>query len=119
MTRSMIIQYGSQALNAGMSNADPKWQKAALLAYGATATVGVDLPFSRKDESEADHIGLIYMARAGYDPEAAIGFWQRFAEFNQQQGGNTPAFLRTHPTDETRIQQLRSWMPEAKAQIQH
>jgi predicted Zn-dependent protease len=84
--------------------------------YGLGSQVGVALPHSRKQESEADYIGLLYMARAGYDPEAAVGFWQRFAEFNQQSGGATPWFLRTHPLDETRIQQLKEWMPEAKAE---
>jgi predicted Zn-dependent protease len=57
------------------------------------------------------------MARAGYHPEASVAFWQRFAAFNAQQGGQTPAFLRTHPTDEKRIQQLTTWLPEAKAQF--
>jgi predicted Zn-dependent protease len=57
------------------------------------------------------------MARAGYNPEASVGFWQRFAEYNQQAGGgSTPTFLRTHPLDSTRIQQLQEWMPDAKAQ---
>jgi predicted Zn-dependent protease len=65
------------------------------------AQVGVALPHSRFTESEADRIGLIYMARAGYNPEAAVAFWQRFAEFNRQAGGSTPWFLRTHPLDET------------------
>jgi predicted Zn-dependent protease len=56
------------------------------------------------------------MARAGYDPEAAIGFWQRFAEHSRSRGGSgTPAFLRTHPLDTVRIQQIQQWMPEAKA----
>jgi predicted Zn-dependent protease len=57
------------------------------------------------------------MARAGYDPKEAISFWQRFAEFNKQQGGNsTPTFLRTHPVDEVRIKQLQEWLPEAQAE---
>jgi metalloendopeptidase OMA1, mitochondrial len=81
-----------------------------------TTQVGRELPHSRLQESEADHIGLIYMARAGYDPEAAVAFWQRFEAYGQQQGDATPAFLRTHPTDATRIKQLQQWMPEAKAQ---
>jgi predicted Zn-dependent protease len=56
------------------------------------------------------------MARAGYDPEAAVAFWQRFGEHNRQQGGGgTPEFLRTHPLDTVRVQQLQQWMPEAKA----
>jgi len=116
MTEAMLLQLGGQTLGATMSNADPRMQSVALLAYGVTSKVGVELPHSRVQETEADHIGLIYMARAGYDPEAAVAFWQRFAAFNQQQGGQTPAFLRTHPTDPARIQHLKDWMPNAKAQ---
>jgi len=79
--------------------------------------VGVSLPHSRSQESEADHIGLIYMARAGYDPEAAVAFWQCFGEYNNASGGSeTPWFLRTHPMDETRVKQLQEWLPEAKTQ---
>ena len=62
-------------------------------------------------------MGLLYMARAGFNPEASVAFWQRFAEYNKAAGGATPWFLRTHPLDETRIQQLQQWMPEAKAQF--
>jgi predicted Zn-dependent protease len=87
-----------------------------MLAYGVTAQVGVALPHSRQQEGEADQIGLIYMARAGYDPEQAVAFWQRFAEFNSKQGGSVPAFLRTHPTDHTRIEQIKQWLPRAKAE---
>lgn len=85
--------------------------------YGVGAQVGVTLPHSRGNESEADHMGLIYMARAGYNPEAAVAFWQRFAAYNASAGGTTPWFLRTHPLDETRIRQLQGWMPEAKGQV--
>jgi predicted Zn-dependent protease len=99
------------------AEADPRWQAAVVTAYGLGAQLGRELPHSRRQESEADQIGLLYMARAGYDPEAAIGFWQRFADLNQKQGAaGVPAFLRTHPTDETRIRQLREWMPRAKAE---
>jgi metalloendopeptidase OMA1, mitochondrial len=118
ISEAMIIQLGGQVLGASVSKADPRWQAVAQTAYGVTTTVGRELPHSRLQESEADHIGLIYMARAGYDPEAAVQFWQRFLAFSQQQGGNaTLPFLRTHPTDETRIRQLQQWMPEAKAQF--
>jgi predicted Zn-dependent protease len=86
-------------------------------AYGLGAQLGVALPHSRGQESEADHIGLLYMARAGYDPEAAVAFWQRFADYNKRQGGDTPWFLRTHPLDETRIKDLQALMPQAKAQF--
>ncbi len=116
MSEAMLMQTGGQILGATLSSTDPRTQAAASVAYGVTTTLGRQLPHSRRQESEADEIGLIYMARAGYDPEAAIGFWQRFAAYSQQQGGGVPAFLRTHPTDETRIQQLKALMPRAKAE---
>jgi len=117
MSEAMLEQMGGEVLGMSLSNYDPRMQAAAQMAYGLTTQVGRELPHSRLQESEADHIGLIYMARAGYDPQAAVQFWQRFMQYNAQQGGGTPAFLRTHPTDEKRIQQLQRWMPEAKAQF--
>jgi predicted Zn-dependent protease len=69
------------------------------------------LPFSRAHESEADHIGLILMAIAGYNPEMSVPFWERMAALG---GGGTPQFLSTHPSDETRIAGLKGWIPEAK-----
>jgi metalloendopeptidase OMA1, mitochondrial len=117
VSEAMLMQAGGGLLGAGLSSADPAWQVAATTAYGLGSKLGRELPHSRKQESEADQIGLIYMARAGYDPEAAVGFWQRFAEFNRQQGGQTPWFLRTHPLDETRIRQIKEWMPRAKAEF--
>jgi len=117
MSEALVIQTGSSLLGAGLSKQDPKVQAAANLAYGVTAQLGRELPHSRAQESEADHIGLIYMARAGYNPAEAVQFWQRFMAFNAQGGANnTPGFLRTHPTDATRIQQLQQWLPEAQAQ---
>ena len=118
ISEAMVIQTGGQLLNAGVSKADPLWQGVASTAYGVTTTVGRELPHSRAQESEADHIGVIYMARAGYDPEASVQFWERFMASNNAQGGGTLPFLRTHPTDEVRIRQLKGWMPEAKAQYQ-
>ena len=82
------------------------------LGSGMTITA-----FSRDAEKEADHIGLIYMARAGYPPAAAIGFWERFAQANKAAGSDTPWFLRTHPLDQVRIDQLKAWLPEAQAQL--
>jgi predicted Zn-dependent protease len=79
------------------------------------AQVGVLLPYGRKQESTADRIGLTYMARAGYDPAEAVGFWQRFAQYNQSRGGkSTPSFLSTHPLDDVRIKQIQEWLPEAR-----
>src|SRR5437667_5972997 len=83
MSQAMVLQTGGQILGAGLSHADPRAQTAALIAYGLGSQVGYELPHSRKQESEADHIGLLYMARAGYNPEAAVGFWERFAQHNR------------------------------------
>lgn len=114
MTEAMGIQSVGQIL--GSATGDSKWQAAVVTAYGAGTQLGVALPHSRLQESEADHIGILYMARAGYNPQAAVGFWERFAEYNRQGGASTPWFLRTHPVDEVRIQQLKGWLPEAKQQ---
>jgi predicted Zn-dependent protease len=114
MSQAMVIQTGGSLLGMGLAKTDPRWQAAAQLAYGVGAKVGAELPHSRAQESEADHIGLIYMARAGFDPEQTVKFWERFAAHNQQQGSDTPWFLRTHPLDEERIKQLKAWMPEAQ-----
>ncbi|MEY4201762.1 MAG: hypothetical protein RLZZ265_3502 [Verrucomicrobiota bacterium] len=116
MSEGLLLQTGGGLLGAGLANSDPRTRVLVLTAYGLGAKVGRELPHSRAQESEADRIGLIYMARAGYDPEAAVAFWQRFGEHNRQQGGGgTPEFLRTHPLDTVRVQQLQQWMPEAKA----
>jgi predicted Zn-dependent protease len=119
MSEAMVMQVGGEMLGAAMSSADPRWQAATALAYGVGTQVGRELPHSRAQESEADNIGLTYMARAGYDPQEAVKFWQRFAEYGKTHGGGgTPAFLRTHPTDETRIQQLQELMPRAQAEYE-
>jgi predicted Zn-dependent protease len=83
----------------------------AAMAAGAGVTYGVLLPMSRKQESEADHIGLVLMARAGYDPHVAIVLWERLRSLNKGQNG--PQWLSTHPTDDARIADIRSWVPEA------
>lgn len=118
MSQAMALQTGGQLAGVAISAADPRWQQIFALAYPAAAQVGVLLPYSRLQESEADRIGLTYMARAGYRPEASIEFWQRFAAYNRARGGQqTPEFLRTHPLDERRIADLQKWLPEAKAQM--
>jgi len=77
---------------------------------GAGATLGVLLPYSRLHESEADRMGLMYMAKAGYDPHAAVELWKRMAA---QDKGKAPEFFSTHPADATRIAQIERWLPEA------
>jgi predicted Zn-dependent protease len=115
MSQQLLAQTGGAVLQSSLSSSDPKTQALAATVYGLGANIGVLLPYSRLHESEADRMGLHYMARAGYRPEAAVDFWQRFAEFNRRQGGGgTPWFLRTHPVDEKRIEQIRRWVPEAR-----
>jgi len=121
ISEAMLIQTGGSLLTTGlgMAKTDPAWVAAAQMAYGVGSKVGRELPHSRAQESEADRIGLIYMARAGYDPEEAVKFWERFAAYNKQQGGGGElSFLRTHPLDEVRIKQLKEWIPEARAKAQ-
>ena len=84
---------------------------ATMAALGAGATVGFLLPMSRAQESEADHIGLILMALAGYDPHEAIHLWERMRA--RSGGRKAPEWLGTHPADETRLADIKSWMPEA------
>jgi predicted Zn-dependent protease len=94
---------------------DYEKQRAVMGAIGAGAQYGVLMPFSRNHESEADHIGLIYMARAGYDPRESIKFWQRMEQSSQSQ---PPEFMSDHPSHGTRIRDLESWMPEAMQEYQ-
>ena len=117
MSQEELSQAFGQVLDSSMSASDARVRSMVSLAYGIGSKVGVELPYSRLQESEADHIGLGYMARAGYEPKEAVAFWQRFAEFNQRQGGNgAPTFLRTHPVDAVRIKQHQQWLPEAQAE---
>jgi predicted Zn-dependent protease len=118
MSEAMVMQGGGQLLGSAMS--DSKWQSAAAVAYGLGTKGLRELPHSRKQESEADHIGVVYMARAGYDPKEAVAFWQRFMDYNRQHGGQSgmfAKFLSTHPTDETRIADLKKLLPEAEAEF--
>ncbi|MCW5557550.1 MAG: M48 family metallopeptidase [Verrucomicrobiae bacterium] len=109
-----VGQVGSAILG---SSKYASWAPFVTQAYGVGAQLGVALPHSRAQESEADEIGLVYMARAGYPPAAAVAFWQRFAEYNQSHGGaNTAWFLSTHPTDATRIADLQKLLPKAEAE---
>ena len=117
MSQQMVAQLGANAAGALVSGKSQATQALVGQAYGVASQVGVLLPYSRKQEAEADYIGLLYMARAGYDPAAAVAFWERFAEYNRQHGGSQGfAFLRTHPLDEQRIQELKAQLPKARAE---
>jgi predicted Zn-dependent protease len=110
MSQGELVNLGGAALQAGMSNKDPAVQKGVLSAFGLGTNVGVLLPFSRTHEAEADHIGLILMAKAGYDPRAALAFWQRMEAVG---GKKPPEFLSTHPADATRVKKIQDELPEA------
>jgi predicted Zn-dependent protease len=110
MSQQMVVAIGGEAVNLAVSKKSELVKTLAPTVYGLGSQVAVVLPYSRSHESEADHIGLIFMAMAGYDPAQAEGFWVRMS----QQGGKTPEFMSTHPSDETRAAKIRSWLPEAK-----
>ena len=111
MSQSMGAQIVGQVLGAGVGMVNPAYTEAFSQAYGLGVNVAVILPWGRAQESEADQIGLILMAKAGYEPSAAVGFWERMAKVKQ--GGSPPEFLSTHPSDDTRIAQIKQWLPEA------
>jgi metalloendopeptidase OMA1, mitochondrial len=111
MSQAMGAQALGELLTIGVGSVKPELAEDFAKFYGLTTNVTVILPFGRAQESEADHIGLILMAKAGYDPSAAVTFWERMSKV--QQGGKTPEYLSTHPSDETRIAQIKEWLPEA------
>jgi len=82
--------------------------------YGSATAVGVDLPHSRNAELEADKIGVIYMAKAGYDPQEAVAMWERFAEYKLKKSNGQPELLSTHPLDHTRIHALKAFIPKVQ-----
>ena len=105
-----LAQTALTGVAMSLSDMDYDKQRAVMGALGAGTQFGVLMPFSRKDESEADAIGLLYMARAGYDPRESIRFWQRMENVG---GSQPPEFLSSHPSHGTRIQQLQAEMPKA------
>jgi predicted Zn-dependent protease len=118
MSEGLLIVFGGMILDEAMRKNSDETRALALGAYGIGSSLGVALPHSRQQELEADHLGLLYMARAGYDPRAAVEFWRRFADYNNKQGGQPPQFLSTHPVDSTRIAQLEQEIPGALAEYQ-
>ncbi len=115
LSRGLLLELGEQGVLAAVGAKSPGAVEAVHAAYGLGTAVGVELPFSRSQELEADHIGLILMAKAGYDPREAIAFWQRMSAQDAKGGGGKrpPEFLSTHPLDEVRIRRLELEMPEA------
>ena len=111
MSQGLLQQLGGVALAVAMSNKPAETQNLFMNAYGIGTTYGVMLPFSRKNELEADRLGLVFTAMSGYNPQEAIPLWKRMAALNQ--GQRPPEFASTHPAEETRIRQLEKMMPEA------
>jgi predicted Zn-dependent protease len=110
MSQGLLVQVGGIALSVAVSEKPQLTQDLFLQSYGITSQLGM-LKYSRTHESEADKMGLIFMAIAGYDPTEAISFWERMAKAS---GGNAPPeILSTHPSDDTRIADIKAFLPEA------
>lgn len=116
MSAAQLQQLGAVAGSVALSGKSEQTQQIFAQAYGLGSQIGVMLPFSRSHETEADRIGLTLMAIAGYDPSEAANLWRRMKEASGGQG--TPEFLSTHPSPDTRIQNLEDWAPEAKAEAE-
>ncbi len=112
LSQRQFLQFAMIGVGFATGDLSPEAQRAAVEAFGLGAQLGLLMPYSRKHESEADYIGLILMARACYDPQEAPRLWERMAAMNENQQ-RPPEFISTHPSNETRIAQLRAWMPEA------
>ncbi len=110
MSQALLAQLGGVALDQALANKPEQTRQLWNLAFGVGVQYGALLPYSRTQESEADHLGLIFMAMAGYDPNVAVPFWQRMSAMG---GQKPPEFMSTHPSDETRIAQIKKEMPEA------
>ena len=111
MSQGLLQQMGGVALSVAVANKPAQTQQIFLDAYGIGSTVGGTLPFSRKQELEADRYGLIFAAIAGYDPREASGLWERMAKISE--GQKPPEILSTHPSDETRIEKVKVYAQEA------
>lgn len=110
MSHALVAQLGQTALAVAVKDQPSETQALWMGAFGLGAQYGVMLPFSRSHESEADHLGVIFMAMAGYDPNAAVGFWERMSA---KGGQKPPEFMSTHPSDATRIADIKGHLPEA------
>jgi len=110
MSQQLLLQFGSVALSEAVKNKPEQTKSIYNTVYGLGAQMGVVLPYSRDNELEADKLGLIFMALAGYDPRTAVGFWERMSAT----GGSKPAeFMSTHPSDDRRISKIKAAIPEA------
>jgi predicted Zn-dependent protease len=112
MSQFLALQLGGTALSSALAQQPSETQKLWMTAFGVGAQVGLILPYSRIQEYEADHLGLIFMAKAGYNPDGAIGFWERMSQ--EKKGQGPPVFLSTHPSDAMRIKKIKELIPKAR-----
>ncbi|MFI5164660.1 MAG: M48 family metallopeptidase [Bacteroidia bacterium] len=110
MSQGLLVQLGGAALSVALSTQAKATQDLFNQSYGATSELGI-LAYSRKHESEADKLGLVFMAMAGYDPHEAIAFWERMEKAST--GAAPPAIMSTHPSDAKRIEDIKAFMPQA------
>ncbi len=111
MSQALLAQMGGMALDQALATSPAQTKQLWMSVYGGGVQYGALLPYGRVQESEADHLGLIFMAMARYDPREAVTFWERMAK--SKDGKVPPEFLSTHPSDETRIRQINVLLPEA------
>ena len=114
MSQQLMAQYGAAILGQAVSNKSAAVQQVASTVYGVGAQYGVMLPFSRKHETEADYMGLVFMTMAGYNPDVALSFWKKMSASGS---GATPEFMSTHPSDATRIADIQKALPEIKSKF--
>ena len=112
MSTGTLLQLGGTAVAIGTANKDPKAQQIWNTAFGLGAQFGIMLPFSRNHETEADKLGMVFMIMAGYEPREAINVWVRMSE-RASSGEAPPEFMSTHPSNQTRINNLTAFLPEA------
>lgn len=115
MSQQLMAQYGAAILGSAVANKSTAVQQLASTVYGIGAQYGVMLPFSRKHEYEADYMGMVFMTMAGYNPDAAVDFWKKMSAGSQ--GGKTPEFMSTHPSDAARIAEIKQVLPKIKAKF--
>jgi predicted Zn-dependent protease len=111
MSQQLLLQTGGLALSIALREKPEDTRNMFLAAYGVGSVVGISLPYSRAHEREADRLGLIFMAMAGYNPEAAVSFWERMEQLS---GSNPPEFLSTHPSSASRVRDMKNFLPEAQ-----
>ena len=111
MSQQLAVALGGMSLEVAMKDEPEKTKKIFRSVYGVGSKLGT-LAYSRKHEYEADKMGMVFMAKAGYDPQGAIEFWKRMQA--QKDGGSPPQFLSTHPSDENRIEAMKDFMPKAR-----